>query len=403
VIKILPTLLIARYDPDKNASVIMNKVWSILQSDNDQTLSLTTHFRHLVDVLIENTTSKIWRRRVASCNALADIIVGRSWSDFGGGNGYFDEDDLLFEQAASSGNASSRLIRLINVTLRSLDDVRLAVREAGESLSLNVKNVIVNLCKRSGEHVDLNKDSEVSPDASATATFLPYLIKVGLNQSCAEAIQFSIVCLIEIIDTGSPIQIHSYIPSLIGSLLMSLSGLEPALLSHLQARAAGDAPGTERDVEQLRLRLADRSSLTSAITKVLNMVPALDLESQRLVVFQLDQALRSSHGLTTRNSVIDAIVSLCCKCPNAFDANPSTTRLLNALFAAIDHERKDTLMRGKFAYALGFVANLASAKTVRFLALKVCNSYLNNSDSTCVLETSIHFLLWYSTHSYSLL
>jgi proteasome component ECM29 len=313
---------------------------------------------------------------------LSDIIVGKNWVDFGGGSSIVDEDDIMFEQIMPCECASVRIARLIRVTIRSLDDIRLTVREAGEVLSKSVKNLLVSLSDSSSLHGSA-QISENASDALAAATSIPYLIKTGLNQSCVEAANFSISCLVGIVDVCRPKLIEPFIPSLIGALLMALSGIEPALLNNLQARAAGETLESEREVEQLRLRLADKSLLSSVITKVLNMVPQLDLESQRLVVFHLDKALRIAHGLTTRNAVTDAIISVATKCPDAFIMNASTSRLLNAIYSAIYQEKKDTLMRGKFSYAIGFIANLAPSKTVRSLALKACDSYLENFDSKC--------------------
>ena len=377
--KLLPTLLIARYNPDKNTSAIMNKVWSSLESDKDDFFSISAHLIFLIDRLIEKTTSKMWKVRVGACKALSDVIVGRNWLDFGGGGHIADEDDIMFEQQnMPCESASTRIARLIRVTLRSLDDIRLAVREAGESLSTSVKSLVISLCDSSSSH---SASSENSPDVLAAATCLPYLIKVGLNQSCVEAANFATSCLIGIVDVCQPKLMQPFIPSLLASLLTALSEVEPALLNHLQARASGDTPETEREVEQLRLRLADRSSLASAITKVLNMVPHLDLESQRLAVFHLEKCLRTAHGLTTRSAVTDAVNALATLCPDAFIMNASTSRLLHGLYLAMDQEKKDTLMRGKFAYTLGHVANLAPPKAVRAIALKACDSYLGNSDS----------------------
>jgi len=378
--KVLPMFFVARYDPDTSTSAIMNKLWSTLTSPDNDFFSISAHFLPLVDQLMENTTSKLWKTRVGSCRALSDVIIGKNWVDFGGGNSIIDDDEIILEQSLACKCASTRITRLIRVTIRSLDDIRVNVREAGESLSKSLKNLLINLCDSSSAHGS-GQNNESQSDELATATCIPYLIKKGLNHSCIEATIFSVSCLVGIVDVCRPKLIEPFIPALIESLLMALSGIEPGLLNHLQARAAGGSIESEREVEHLRLKLADNSSLSSVISKVLNMVPELDVELQRLVIFHLDKSLRSAVGLTTRSAVTDAIISIATKCPDAFIMNPSTSRLLNAIYSAINQEKKDTLMRGKFSYAIGFIANLAPTKTVRSIAVKACDSYLENSDS----------------------
>ena len=142
--KVLPMFFVARYDPDTSTSAIMNKLWSTLTSPDNDFFSISAHFLPLVDQLMENTTSKLWKTRVGSCRALSDVIIGKNWVDFGGGNSIIDDDEVILEQSLACKCASTRITRLIRVTIRSLDDIRVNVREAGESLSKSLKNLLIS-------------------------------------------------------------------------------------------------------------------------------------------------------------------------------------------------------------------------------------------------------------------
>lgn len=88
-------------------------------------------------------------------------------------------------------------------------------------------------------------------------------MKYGLNQPCSEATGICISCLLGIVDVAKPATLQPVLAELIGSLLMAMSGLEPAALNYLQVRAAGNdtnSQGTGQDrydrLERLRINLA---------------------------------------------------------------------------------------------------------------------------------------------------
>ena len=62
----------------------------------------------------QDAGSKLWRARVGACGALADVIVGRSWQELGGGGIELDDEGI-----ASKATASTRLLRLWRITMRS--------------------------------------------------------------------------------------------------------------------------------------------------------------------------------------------------------------------------------------------------------------------------------------------
>lgn len=171
---VLPFILVSKNDPDKEVCRMMGHIWSCVFVDGDA-FHLSEYLKSTVDSLIELTSSLSWKVRYGACKALSDIIIGRTWADFGGGTGLNEENILNNPQ----DNAATRILQLIRATVRSLDDIRLPVREAGASLATTLKGLLVRLCDSSRKCAPIGV-RETAEITAATITCLPYLIKVAL-------------------------------------------------------------------------------------------------------------------------------------------------------------------------------------------------------------------------------
>ncbi|PON75690.1 Proteasome component Ecm [Parasponia andersonii] len=74
---LIPRLVRYQYDPDKNVQDAMSHIWKSLVEDSKKTID--EHFDVIVDDLLLQCGSRLWRSREASCLALADIIQGRKF------------------------------------------------------------------------------------------------------------------------------------------------------------------------------------------------------------------------------------------------------------------------------------------------------------------------------------
>ena len=394
--KLIPRLLRACNDPRKETREQMTALWVGLTGGGAESRSaITEHLLTTLDALINDATNKLWRARVGACGALADVIVGRSWTELGGGGAAMDDEDAIApDGSGSKAKAAVRLLRLLRVTTRSLDDVRLTVRESGEALGRSVRALTIRLCDPSSNMStdDIFQSGEASravqydADArAAAATALRWLVKHGLNQPSAEATGFCLSTLLGVIDVAKHSTLQPVLPDLIYSLLMAMSGLEPAALNYLQTRAAGrdndGAPGASGydRLERLRLQMAQSGPIAGALTKCLGLIRLVDADAQKRIIPHLDAALRQGAGFATRAAVADAVTSLCSSSPSAFkiaghsSTNP-TVRLLRALYFASERE-KGAGARDKMAHALGSLAELAPGHSVRVLALRACERY----------------------------
>lgn len=382
--KLISRLLRASNDPNKQASEQMSFLWTSLSGGGQMSRALIDeHLLHVLDELINDSSSKFWRARYGSCKALSEIIIGRSWDELGGG-GPVDCSDTN----GAKNSAGYRILRLFRVTVRALDDVRLGVREAGACLSRSLISLTVRLCdplidSGKDDNPYLLKDDAISQkritSTYASETCLPWIVKYGLNQTCSEAVGFSISCLLKIVEVAHAETLEPVLADLVESLLMSMSGLEPAALNYIQVRVAGhDAVASDR-LEHMRLQMISSGPLADALNKCLDILTHTSLKSQQLVIPRLDSALRIGAGFATRSAAADAVSSLCSASPSAFkfngslNANP-TSRLLRALYHASERE-KGSYARSKMTHALGNLAALAPGSTVRSLARKLCERY----------------------------
>jgi proteasome component ECM29 len=359
----------------------MKSLWNGLTGGGAEgRLAISQHLLSTVDILIDEASSKLWRARVGAVSALGEIIVGREWSDLGGGGPILSDEDLY---AGIAPSAAVRLLNLWKVTTRAMDDVRPVVRESGESLARAVSALTTRLCdptieqKSSGEKRNREELANHERDASiAAATTLWWLIRHGLHENCPEASGVCISTLVGIVEVVKPKIIEKSLPDLIRSLLLAMSGLEPAAFNYVQLRARVDQ---QEDLERLRLQLAQEGPLAKAVTKCLDLIPSTSLETKQRVASELDTALRQAAGFASRSATADAVSALCNSCPKVFqfpgssNLNPSV-RLIRALFFASERER-GAAAKDKMIHALGNLAVHCPAVSVRNLAIRACDSY----------------------------
>lgn len=391
--KLIPRILRGCHSPNKETREQMQNLWNGLTGGGAEARSaISKHLLVTVDTLIDDTSSKLWRTRLGACGALAQVIVGRSWKELGGGTAVLFDDDVVSRTTTGSTTAGVRLLRLWRVAMRSLDDVRVNVREAAETLGRGVRGLTLrlvdpNALKEESHTSDENSMHEKNASAAA-ATSLRWLIKHGLNQPCPEATGVCVSCLVRIVDVANPSILQPLVPDLLRSLLLSMSSLEPAAFSYLQVRAAGRDRGTGDSydtLERLRLQVVQSGPLATAVTKCLDMMPYMDLSIQKAVVPELDSAIRLSAGLTTRTAAADCVSTLCTTCPDAFKnvgsgmTNPSVS-LLRALYYASERERGQAA-RDKYAHACGNLAALCPGASVRSLALRASEKYNSSTGS----------------------
>jgi len=386
--QILPRLLRATHDPNQRTREQMTSLLNGIMGGSAETrLAVSRHLLPVVDALMLETNSKLWRARASACGALAEAITGRSWEQLGGGKAVLDDDDVHDSQWKNVG-AGHRLLRLWRTTIRSLDDIRPDVREKGGSLGRALRGLSIRLCDPSvvfkDGHTKLRSSNEgmtrVRDTTAAAATVLRWLVRHGLDQH-EDAAGLCMSTLVEVVDLLSPTMLEPILPDLIKSLLLAVSALEPAAFNYLQLQTS------EQDsMERIRLQLAQSGPIAAAVSKCLDLTRDVSYQTQNQVVIQLESVMQLSSGFATRVAAADAVMNLCMSCPSAFhfelngSANPSV-RLLRSLSAASERE-KHSSSRSRLVHALGSISSLCPGSSVRSLAMRTLRKYNASTGSS---------------------
>lgn len=396
--RLLPRILRASHDPNRQTRESMETLWVGLTGGGEGGRSaITDHLRPTMDTLIDDTSNKNWRARVGACGALGQIIVGRSWQDLGGGPAVLDENyDLVLSKTSSDSTLGGiRLLRLWRAATRALDDVRITVRESGESLARSVRSFTINLCSPNWEPSDgCQQDYQAKEkDAiSASATCLSWLLRDGLKQQSPEASGICVSALIGIIDVAKPSILEALLSDVIFALLMALSNLEPAAFSYLAVREERGSADYE-NLARIRIQASQSSPLAVAIRKCIAMIPKTSKKNQEAVVPAIESAIRKSAGMATRTTAAECVITLCHSCPEMFRFNLSSSSLLRCFFEGVFQERSGKAVQDKMVSAFGSLAALCTGSTVRSLASLATERYTqahgNNDDATVRVATAM--------------
>merc|ERR1740124_1242395 len=96
---LIPRLLRAKHDPNKQTREQMETLWSSLTGGGAKAReAISKHLLSTIDTLINDASNKLWRARVGACGALAEVIVGRSWINLGGGDAVLEDDVVMIKE-----------------------------------------------------------------------------------------------------------------------------------------------------------------------------------------------------------------------------------------------------------------------------------------------------------------
>ncbi|KAK3507508.1 hypothetical protein QTP70_027439 [Hemibagrus guttatus] len=269
--QLVPRLYRYQFDPNLGIRQAMTSIWDALVTDKT---TVDKYFREILQDVISNLTSNMWRVRESSCLALNDLIRGRPADDF-----------------------LEHLTEIWETLFRVLDDIKESVRKASDLTLKTLSKICVRTCESTG--------------ASAKKTvsvLLPILLDKGIVSNVAEVRTLSIQTLVKISKAaGSCLTPHA--PRLIPALLEALSVLEPQVLNYLSLRATEQEKSA---MDTARLSAAKSSPMMETINMCLQH---LDVSVLGELVPKLCDLLKSGVGLGTKGGCASVIVSLTVQCP----------------------------------------------------------------------------------------
>ncbi|XP_056682996.1 uncharacterized protein [Spinacia oleracea] len=314
---LIPRLVRYQYDPDKNVQDAMAHIWKSLVADSKKTID--EHLDLILDDLLMQCGSRLWRSRESSCLALADIIQGRRFEHIG-----------------------MHLKRLWMAAFRAMDDIKETVRSSGDKLCRAVSSLTIRLCD-----VSLTDKSITS---QAMDIVLPLLLAEGI-MSKVDSVRKASIGVVMKLAKGAGVSIRPHLADLVTCMLESLSSLEDQGLNYVELHAANI--GVQKDkLENLRISIAKGSAMWETLELCIDVVdqPSLDL-----LVPRLAQLVRSGVGLNTRVGVASFITLLVQRVN--LEIKPFTGSLLRLLFPAVIEERSGSAKRAfasAFAMALKY-------------------------------------------------
>ncbi|KAG0459441.1 hypothetical protein HPP92_022569 [Vanilla planifolia] len=316
---LIPRLVRYRYDPDKNVQDAVGHIWKSLIADSKKTID--EHLDFIIEDLLVQSGSRLWRSREASCLALADIIQGCKY-----------------------GQLSKHLRRIWMAAFRAMDDIKETVRNSGDSLCRSLNSLTVRLCDISLTSVS---------DASETMNIvLPFLLVEGIVSKVA-SIQKTSIDLVMKLAKGAGTAIRPHLPDLVCCMLECLSSLEDQRLNYVELHAANVGIQSEK-LENLRITVAKDSMMWETLDLCIKVT---DKPSLEFLIPRLAHIVRSGVGLNTRAGVASFICLLVDKVTD--DIRPFTNMLSKLLFRAAIDEKSGAVKRS-FAAACAMVLKYGS-------------------------------------------
>ncbi|MEE6507887.1 hypothetical protein FKM82_017224 [Ascaphus truei] len=349
--QLVPRLYRYQFDPNTGIRLAMTSIWNALVTDK------TTVDKYLTEILqdlINNLTSNMWRIRESSCLALSDLLRGRQLE------GVVDKLPEIWE-----------------TLFRVQDDIKESVRKAAELALKNLSKVCIRMCE----------PTKGASGQRTIAVILPCLLDKGMMSTVNEVRALSINTLVKISkNAGELLKPHA--PKLIPALLESLSVLEPQVLNYLSLNATDQEKSA---IDSARLSAAKSSPMMETINMC---IQHLDVPVLGELVPRLCELIKSGLGLGTKGGCASVIVSLTTQCPQ--DLMPYSGKLMSALLNGLGD--RNSVVQKSYAFALGHLVRTARDNSTEKLLQKLSTWYMEKEEpayrTSCTL--TVHAISRYS-------
>ncbi|XP_027964466.1 proteasome adapter and scaffold protein ECM29 isoform X4 [Eumetopias jubatus] len=349
--QLVPRLYRYQFDPNLGIRQAMTSIWNALVTDKS---TVDKYLKEILQDLVKNLTSSMWRVRESSCLALNDLLRGRPL------------DDII-----------DKLPEIWETLFRVQDDIKESVRKAAELALKTLSKVCVKMCD----------PAKGAAGQRTIAVLLPCLLDKGMMSPVTEVRALSINTLVKISKSaGAMLKPHA--PKLIPALLESLSVLEPQVLNYLSLRATDQEKAA---MDSARLSAAKSSPMMETINMCLQY---LDVSVLGELVPRLCELIRSGVGLGTKGGCASVIVSLTTQCPQ--DLTPYSGKLMSALLSGLTD--RNSVIQKSCAFAMGHLVRTSRDSSTEKLLQKLNGWYMEKEEpiykTSCAL--TIHAIGRYS-------
>uniref|UniRef100_A0A287A3L2 Proteasome adapter and scaffold protein ECM29 n=1 Tax=Sus scrofa TaxID=9823 RepID=A0A287A3L2_PIG len=347
--QLVPRLYRYQFDPNLGIRQAMTSIWNALVTDKSM---VDKYLKEILQDLVKNLTSNMWRVRESSCLALNDLLRGRPL------------DDII-----------DKLPEIWETLFRVQDDIKESVRKAAELALKTLSKVCVKMCD----------PAKGAAGQKTIAVLLPCLLDKGMMSPVTEVRALSINTLVKISKSaGAMLKPHA--PKLIPALLESLSVLEPQVLNYLSLRATDQEKAA---MDSARLSAAKSSPMMETINMCLQY---LDVSVLGELVPRLCELIRSGVGLGTKGGCASVIVSLTTQCPQ--DLTPYSGKLMSALLSGLTD--RNSVIQKSCAFAMGHLVRTSRDSSTEKLLQKLNGWYMEKEVYKTSCALTVHAIGRYS-------
>ncbi|XP_056374752.1 proteasome adapter and scaffold protein ECM29 [Hyla sarda] len=349
--QLVPRLYRYQFDPNTGIRQAMTSIWDALVTDKN---TVDKYLTEILQDLINNLTSNLWRIRESSCLALNDLLRGRQL------------DDVV-----------DKLPEIWETLFRVQDDIKESVRKAAELALKTLSKVCIRMCE----------PCRGAAGQKTIAVLLPCLLDKGIISTVTEVRALSINTLVKISKSAGEL-LKPHTPKLIPALLESLSVLEPQVLNYLSLRATDQEKAA---MDSARLNAAKSSPMMETINMC---IQHLDVNVLADLVPKLCELIKSGLGLGTKGGCASVVVLLTTQCPQ--DLMPYSGKLMSALLNGLCD--RNSVVQKSYAFALGHLVRTARDTSTEKLLQKMSAWYMEKEEPAyrtgCTL--TVHAISRYS-------
>ena len=338
--KLLPKLYRMQHDPSPKMQEAVKGIWQAVV--DDPKTAVDAHFAAVMEDLLTECGSRTWRSRQSAASALAELLSGRR----------FAEMEPFLE-------------RVWTASLRSVDDIKETVREAGKALCRSTRGLTVRLCD--AHH---SKPAETRRTIGVVA---PILLHQGLLSPVKEIQGLAMDVLMRVAKHAGSAEIRPFVPEMVKCLLEALSSMEDSRLNYIEQHAPAIGMSAER-LEHARLQSSKASPMGETLDVLMGHV---DEATMTELVPQLGSVLRSGVGLNTRAGTCRFISRLCLRRGSL--VRPHAGKLFKALLAAAAADKSQSVTSAAVS-ATAAVARHATEARTHQLVQDVVSMYDSASD-----------------------
>ncbi|CAK8685552.1 unnamed protein product [Clavelina lepadiformis] len=349
---IVPRLYRYIFDPQSSVQAAMTSIWNVLADEPNKLVRI--YINLILDDLIKNLTSNLWRIRQASCLALSDILRNNQSQKS------LPNDGKEVEENPADA-ISRRLSELWSTVFRVLDDIKESVRDAANKTCKMLKKFSVQL---------FDETRSTSSKENIMVDVLTVLLE-GLNSNVDAVRSISLSTLIEFSRVGGKL-IKPCVSKMVIALVETLSSSEAQVINYLQNRGDED---TQTAVDLTRIEMVKSNPLMET---ALRCIEQTDDKILKDLAPALADLTKRGVGVLTKAGCAQAMEKLVSVCGE--DLSPYAAKLITALTSGLLD--RSLAVQKISSRAIGHITRIAKDSSINKTLSKMRQWYLEKEDAS---------------------